>query len=282
MTNSSVQFAHIAPTAYLRDFTRTNDVHLVLAHLVETDPAYAAYYRSLDDGKLKIMDNAGFEMFKQGKPMYPSDRLIDVGRACNADIIVMSDYPSEHVDKTIAAAEAAIPQFKQAGFGTFFVPQSEPGRLDQLLRGLEWGLNRPDVDLIGLSILACPIAFGVERNNPLQRFLSRWHVLQHMDRAGLLRSPSAHKRFHCLGMVDGPREMNLLRPYFPFIRSWDSSAAVWAGLHGRRFDSSPTGLIGGKFELEVDFGFPFSEQLRESADVAFNVSLIDKLKRDEA
>ena len=39
------------------------------------------------------------------------------------------------------------------------------------------------------------------------------------------------------------------------IDTWDSSAAVWAGLHGIKFDNSPTGLVQGKFEKEVDFNF---------------------------
>jgi hypothetical protein len=38
-----------------------------------------------------------------------------------------------------------------------------------------------------------------------------------------------------------------------YIYSWDSSAAVWAGLNDVQFDRSPSGLIGGKLESEVDF-----------------------------
>jgi hypothetical protein len=61
------------------------------------------------------------------------------------------------------------------------------------------------------------------------------------------------KKIHMLGMVDGPNEIDLVK-HFP-IDTWDSSAAVWTGLNGIRFDGSPTGLIDGKFEKEVDFNF---------------------------
>ena len=56
-------------------------------------------------------------------------------------------------------------------------------------------------------------------------------------------------------MVDGPNEIELVKDYLPLINTWDSSAAVWAGLNGIEFDNSPTGMIFGKFENEVDFEF---------------------------
>ena len=85
----AIQFCHIAPSAYLEVFTRTNGAHLILAHLVETDEYYRNFYANLNDGKLKIMDNSAFEMYKQGRPMYPTDKLVEMGNACKADMIVM-------------------------------------------------------------------------------------------------------------------------------------------------------------------------------------------------
>lgn len=279
---SSINFAHISPTEYLSDYTITNGAHLLLAHLVETDEAYASYYRHLNDGKMKILDNSGFEMFKQGRPMYPSDKLIEMGQKCNADIIVMSDYPGEHVDKTIRAAEVMGPELLAEGFGAFFVPQCEEGKLDQLLTGIEWAMDQEHIDLIGMSILACPIAFGVEKNNRLQRFLSRWSVFNKLSDMGILDRPDAIKRFHCLGMVDGPQEIKLLQEFFPYIYSWDSSAAVWAGLNGLSFDGSPTGLLNGKFEKEVDFDFRVVVSEHNDRIVARNIYTIDRLAKGES
>ena len=54
-----------------------------------------------------------------------------------------------------------------------------------------------------------------------------------------------------LGMVDGPNEIEMCKDFG--IDTWDSSAAVWAGLNGVEFDNSPTGLFNGKFEKHVDF-----------------------------
>lgn len=262
---NQINFCHISPTMYLFRATKTNGAHLLLAHLIEQDSAYADYYANLDDNRVKIMDNSAFEMFKQGREMYPSDKLIEMGRKVNADIVVMSDYPKQPWTVTRDKAIEMIPALKDAGFGTFYVPHSEIGDINGLVDSFEWALSNDDIDLIGVSILSCPTAFGLNESKDgirhdaykLQRFLSRWKLFNVLNDRGLLFHPHSHKRFHCLGMTDGPAEIQLLcdSGYRPFIYSWDSSAAVWAGLNGIAFDSSPSGLMNGKFELEVDFDF---------------------------
>lgn len=259
-----INFCHISPTRYLSQFTSRNGAHLILAHLVETDYDYRDYYANLDDGKYKIMDNSAFEMFKLGRPMYETNKLIDMAKACKADCVVMSDYPKMHSSHTINAAARMIPELKGEGFDTFFCPQSELGDIEDLIKAIEWGLENPNIDLIGMSILACPIAMGVNESTfddggrsdayKMQRFVSRFAVFDQLSRRGLL-TEKAMKRFHCLGMVDGPNEIRLLKQFEDYIFSWDSSAAVWAGIHSIRFDRSPTGLSKGKFEKEVEFNY---------------------------
>lgn len=278
----SINFCHISPTPYLDRYTKDNGAHLILAHLVEEDPAYRDYYANLDDGKYKIMDNSAFEMFKLGRPMYDSDKLIEMGNQCKADCLVLSDYPKEPAQRTIDAAKALIPAFKDAGFETFFVPQSRLGDMTDYINCMEWALFHDDIDLIGLSILGAPIACGVNETTfdggkrsdayKMQRYLSRLEVFHQLEKRNLL-TDMATKRFHCLGMVDGPKEISLLRPYHRHIFSWDSSAAVWAGLNGILFDNSPTGLMNGKFEKEVDFDF---ESMHNAKDVYHNINVINQ------
>ena len=77
-------------------------------------------------------------------------------------------------------------------------------------------------------------------------------------------------------MVDGPNEIDLVKDYHNVITTWDSSAAIWAGMNGIGFDNSPTGLINGKFEEEVDFNYHTSDNTK--IDLAkFNMKYIDKL-----
>lgn len=254
-----VNFCHISPTKHLIDFCGQQTHHLLLAHLVESDDAYADWYAKnkqfLSNKTTHILDNSAFEMYKQGRPMYPSDKLIEMGTRVRADYIVMSDYPNEHSSKTIEAAIDLAPKFKSEGFGTFFVPQSRIGDIEDYIAAFAWAASSPLVDYIGVSILGVPNAYGVEKDNKLQRFFSRWHMMSTLEDRGILTMAQINnKKIHFLGMVDGPNEIELCHPTFK-IDTWDSSAAVWAGLNDIEFDSSPTGLINGKFEEEVDFDF---------------------------
>jgi hypothetical protein len=252
----AIDFCHITPIPHMSDFVADQSHDLLLAHLVEESEEYTEFYANKDS--MKILDNSAFEMYKQGREMYPSDKLIDMGWRVGAKYVVMSDYPSEHYSKTIDAAKELAPTFKDAGFGTFFVPQSEIGDLEGLIASFEWAFNNPDlVDYIGVSILAVPNAYGVEKDNKLQRFLSRWRFMQELEDRGINFKITGDQHIHFLGMVDGPNEIELCKDFK--IDTWDSSAAVWAGLNNISFDSSPTGLINGKFEKEVDFSYHTSD-----------------------
>ena len=65
-------------------------------------------------------------------------------------------------------------------------------------------------------------------------------------------------------------------PFGKYIDTWDSSAAIWAGLNGIRFDNTPTGLLSGKFEKEVDFDFETNDNNLISL-AKENMEYIDKL-----
>ena len=275
-------FAHITPTAYLDLFATGRPFHLTLAHLVEQDEAYRTWYSSRDTSRsimpfINIMDNSAFEMFKQGREMYPSEKLIEMGTKIGADYIVMSDYPGEPSEKTINKAKEMAPELREAGFGTFFVPQSREGDLEDLISAFDWASTAPEVDYIGVSILAVPIAYGVEKDNKLQRFLSRWKFMQELDKRGILHKIRVNgKKIHFLGMVDGPNEITLVKNYLDMIDTWDSSAAVWAGLCGIYFDKSPSGLINGKNEIEVDFSHRGADN-KQLGIATHNIRYIDSL-----
>jgi hypothetical protein len=276
---SKPQFCHIAPTPHL-DLVDGKLVHLVLAHLIEQDPSYVDFYLEQKEkyGCTIIMDNSAFEMYKQGRPMYDSEKLITMGERINADYIVMSDYPGEESAKTIEAAERMGPEIKEEGFKTFYVPQSKIGDMDDYLEGFNWGCYSDVVDYIGVSILGVPNAFGgIENDNKLQRFTSRLNLFYKLANSPAPTTARFNgKKFHFLGMVDGPNEIMYMNPFRKFIDTWDSSAAIWAGLNGIEFDGSPTGLVDGKFEKEVDFNFKTDDnELIEKAKR--NMKEIDKL-----
>ena len=269
-----IRFCHITPTPFLEKFVPNYKTQLVLAHLIEEDERYTEFYRKFNG--VKIMDNSAFEMYKQGKPMFSPGRLIAMGQKVNADYIVMSDYPDDDPSTTIKAAEDQAPTFKKEGFGTFFCPQSKIGDLEGLISAFAWAANSSLVDYIGFSILNIPNAYGVEQDNKLQRYLSRLKFTIELDKRGVLSQiVNNGKKIHFLGMVDGPNEIELMafNGYDECIDTWDSSAAVWYGLNGIKFDNSPTGAVNGKFEKEVDF----NHAQGDTQSVEYNLAYIDKL-----
>lgn len=274
----SYNFCHISPTAHLKHLAN-RDYHLTLAHLVETDQEYVDFYlteREKNPNITIIMDNSAFEMFKQNRPMYPPEKLMEMANKIKADYIVMSDYPNQDYRKTIDIAEKQSVLFKAGGFGTFFVPQSEVGDIDGMIKSIYFGLQAPLIDYIGFSIIAAPNLFGVETNNKMQRFLSRWHLINMLESRDdfIHKINRSGKKIHFLGMVDGPNEIQLIKQTGLRVDTWDSSAAIWLGLHNLTFDDSPTGLINGKFEKPVIFD---DKTLRWNELCDENIEYIDHL-----
>lgn len=252
------EFCHIAPIPHL-ELVKGATHHLVLAHLVEQSQQYCDFYINEKNTNKStiILDNSAFEMYKQNKPMYNIGKLVGMAEKIKADYVVMSDYPGQFSNITIKAAEELAPQLRDKGFGTFFCPQSLIGDIDDLHNCFEWAAQSDLVDYIGISILAIPNAYGVEKGNKLQRFVSRYMFMQQLHDSGVLDLIKASgKKIHMLGMLDGPGEIRLMAPFKDYIDTWDSSAAMWLGLHaGKHFDTSPTGLLTGKYEVEVDFNY---------------------------
>lgn len=271
-----INFCHITTTPH-RDLVRGRNVHLVLAHLLERDQDYIQFYRNEAElGSTLIMDNSGFEMYKQGRPMFDPSKLVELASLIHAEYIVLPDHPGKNGQYNIDAAKEFIDEFRDAGFKTFFVPQSEIGHMEDYLSNIEWALCNTNIDLIGMSILGAPNAFGnIERDNKLQRFLARWRIMKVLESRGLLTDDD-RDRFHFLGMLDGPLEIEIMKDFHDYIFSWDSSAAIWAGLNGITFDQSPTGLIDGKFEKEVNFDFKTDSEYNINL-ARLNMQYIDEL-----
>ena len=276
-----MKFCHITPIDHL-DLVKDRDAHLTLAHIVsgmegsaEQVKNYCAFYsqeKMANDNYINIMDNSAFELYKNKMPMFNPNELLDLAKAVSATHIVLPDHPAHPSMVTIDDAKMYAPLFKEAGFGTFFVPQSDIGDLEDLITAFAWGASSPLIDYIGISILAVPNAYGCETGNNLQRYNARYKFMNELYDRNLLQLAAQNgKKIHFLGMVDGPNEIQLVRDFH--IDTWDSSAGVWAGLNGMAFDNSPTGLVNGKFEKHVDFTSSFDDTTIAKS----NMRVIDNL-----
>lgn len=274
-----MNFCHIAPTRYLDIFASGRNTHLLLAHLVEEDAKYAEWY--IQEKKRTncqiILDNSAFEMFGRGLPMYDSSKLVRLAEKVNADYVVMTDYPGESSRKTINKAAEMYYDIRANGLKSFFCPQSEPGDLQDLVDAFLWASEATEVDMIGFSILAIPMAYGVNSDNKFHTMLARWKFLQELQGTRFFYNIHNHgKKLHMLGMLDGPNELYMVKDFLKYFNSWDSSAAVWCGINNIQFDNSPTGLKNGKFKEHVDFSHE-SATIDQIATAMKNVKYIDNI-----
>lgn len=288
-----MKFCHITPVDHL-DLVKGRESHLTLAHIVdgmegseEQVEKYIEFYKNEKKNAemngtpyLNIMDNSAFELYKNQMPMFDPEKLLELAKKVDATHIVLPDHPAHPSMVTIDDARRYAPIFKQAGFGTFFVPQSDVGDLEDLCTAFAWAASSPLIDYIGISILAVPNAYNCEKGNPLQRFHARWKFMNELYDRNLLQLAAQNgKKIHFLGMVDGPNEISLVRDFH--IDTWDSSAGVWAGLNGIPFDQSPTGLGNGKFEKHVDFEANFEDTTMAKNNMNYIDYLVDRYNKTE-
>lgn len=248
-------FCTIAPSCYLSKYARYLDSthHLLLAHLIDEQSThfnreYRDFYRSTKQpGEVYIMDNGAFELGRS----YDPDRLIELGHQIGADVIVLPDYPFEHWTVTRDAAEHYIPLFKQQGFKTFYVPQSETGKWDDWYKGFLYALQNPNIDVIGMSILGIPNALP-QYPKGYVRVIAADRILNTMtdEDAKLFEA----KHIHWLGLLSPGLEIpGLLK--LGVVDTLDSSNPVWFGHCGHVYQETIETWIPveKKYVPDVDF-----------------------------
>ena len=265
-TKNEPKFGIITPTAYL-NYAKQSSFHLVLAHLVDTDPIYAEFYlnRSLA-GDFIILDNSAFELPTPYKP----EKLISIGERIQADLIVLPDYPFSPGERTIKAAKEFAPQFRDAGFGTFFAPQSEYGDYIDWFNTYCWASESDLIDSIGLSILGIPNAIP-----HIAKPYARVVMVQRLIDAGVY---NFDKYTHALGLNAGPAlELPSLINMMA-INSCDSSNPVWMGILGHRYVSNTDSYLSvSKVSKHVEFDYPSTKDLTTLENIQHNIDLTLKL-----
>lgn len=191
----------------------------------------------------------------------------------SADAIVLPDYPFRQSQVTIDAAKLYAPIFKENGFKTFFVPQSERNDADDWVAAYDWAANGEDnelIDIIGISILGVPVAFG-----HLEPSYARVVAME------ILKSRSIYnpnKHHHFLGLNAGPalEIPTLIR--MGVLDTVDSSGPVWAGIQGHRYTPDADSFQAvKKLTSPVDFHLPFTKDARTIERIQYNMNLTDSL-----
>lgn len=245
-TKQQPRFGIITPTAYLERFAVQSPFHLVLAHLIDKDEKYTSFYREMSErGDFVIMDNGAFELGESYKP----SKLVELGHKVKADAIVLPDYPFQHALKTIDAAIEHSAAVKDAGFMTFFCPQSRTAETEEWIDAYIWGACREEIDIIGMSILGIPNALP-----EIPRSYARVVMTRLLIDRGIFNETKYH---HYLGLNAGPNlEIPALRA-MKALNSCDSSGPVWAGICGQMYTpSADTFQVTRKIDKHVEFDYP--------------------------
>lgn len=255
------KFCIITPTPYLEKYASQSAMHLVLAHLVDTDEQYAAYYANRNE--FKIMDCSSFEL---GFSYHP-DKLIELGIKCNADVIVLPDYPGQPQDKTIDAAIRHAPAIRAAGFKTMFVPQSLIGDVQGYMEAYSWAaLDNDTVDIIGMSILGIPNAIP-----HIHKAFARVVMAQMLIDENLFAYDKSH---HWLGLNAGPKLEIPSLINMRVMTSCDSSNPVWAACCGSEYsENTDSFMTTSKISKHVDFNYPLVKDQNVHRMIQKNIDL---------
>lgn len=258
-------FCIIAPTSYLDQYATQSSTHLVLAHLVDTNDAYANFYKVLSQAypdQRIIMDNSAFE---KGASYEPT-KLVELGHKCGAHALVLPDYPKQPCNITIEAAVKWAPLFRGEGFATMFVPQSLKGEREDWIDGYRWATDSDLVDIIGMSILGIPNA--LPHVPPAYARVVMTELL-------LDRNMFADKYHHYLGLNAAPNVELPTLLMSGVLHSCDSSNPVWAGINGFRYNTMQDSFmpVAKRFLREVDFDEERSKKNHIHETIQYNLDI---------
>lgn len=257
----------ITPVAYLEQYAVQSHSHLCLAHIVDHNPTYTAFYKKMSDrGDLVMMDCSAYELLEP----YSPDKLFELGAKCGAKVLVLPDYPFKKGEQTIEAAKKYIPIFKSAGFKTFFVPQSETGDLEDYVRTYQWGAENDDVDVIGCSILGMPNAIP-----HIPKAYARVVMTQILlDRKVF----NFNKHHHYLGLNAGPALEIPPLLKMGVLDTLDSSNAAWSGINGHQYTDTLDSFTVAKPMLRpVDFDEPMHKSQAIHKAIQTNIDMTNAL-----
>jgi hypothetical protein len=215
-----------------------------------------------------IQDNGCFEKLSPYNP----DRLVLIGESVGADVLVLPDYPGKHHIETIGAAKEYIPLFKEHNFKTFFVPQSEPGDWSGWMESFEWALFNTQIDVIGMSILAHPIALP-DYPKGYARVVAADRIRRWLDADKSRAAAYDAKHIHWLGLLSPGLELDPLLK-MGMVDTLDSSGPTWYGHCGIAYDQfGESWAIDKKYVPEVDFSAHINK--RAKPIVEHNLTLLN-------
>ena len=247
-----MQFCVIAPVSHLHLTTLGNGIHMALTHLVHQSDDYTKFYqRMVSKNEYVILDNSAFEMEKQGKGLDP-EPVLKAAKLVGAHEVIATDVllnGQGTIDSTRAFIKEYVKFFgEEIRLGKpipkiMAVPQGNT--IDEWIDCYTRLVHMQRVQVLGFSKISVPVSFG----GPNARKVSggviqaRLKLLAHLADSKLLPSQIGQTGnapcIHLLGGDDwsGYELDQVSQKYSKDVRSNDSSAPIWYGAQGVKFDS---------------------------------------------
>jgi hypothetical protein len=219
-----------------------------------------------EKGHYIMMDNSAYEL----KEPFSPEKLLSLAAKCGAAVIVLPDYPFQPCQVTIDAADRFVKTFKDAGYGTFFVPQSKRGEVNDWKDGYQWAAENDEIDIIGMSILGIPNA--ISWCDPA---FSRVVMTSILKENGILNTEKHH---HYLGLNSGPALEIPSLINMNALTTIDSSGPVWAAIlgHSYTYDADSMQMVS-KLKMPVDFNIARSKDDATIERIQHNINLTNTL-----
>lgn len=210
-----MKFIHIAPKQLMEKVSEYNQgLDMILTHKVLEDEEYAKIASNLNSKK--ILDNSFFELHYS----LPPNDMIEAAHKIGATWLICPDGTTD-----------GLQEFKNNGFKVMCVPTSK-AQFHEFM-------SNSDIDLVALSEEHLTYRHDVS---------ARFYLLQEVGDYYL--NKGVKDKIHFLGMGESAWEVGMCMPWKNLIHSWDSSSAIWHGLHD--IDISK---MHGKMSKAVDFDF---------------------------
>lgn len=239
----SISICVICPRSHLNEFASLGELDMSLTHLVLKDKQYAKYYKEqAEHGRHVILDCSAFEMQKQGKGMDPGP-VLKAASITNPTEVIATDVLYDAA-ATIDSTKDFIKQMKKKKvLGKYKLMVAVQGRtVDEWMSCFESILQMKEVNTIGLSKLSVPESFGhrikgfkykdgklVKQSGYVAQ--SRVFCTKAIEEYFGKTLRESGKEIHLLGGDNQTVwEMNQQK-WHPWIRSNDSSVAVWYPLY---------------------------------------------------
>lgn len=275
----SIKICVITPVSHLNIYGAMGEMDMALSHLILEnggDNPYTRYYKmQSESGRFITQDNSAFELEEQGKGLNP-DLVLDAAELIKPSEVIATDVLFDG-EATIQSTRAFIDRIKERDllgkYQIMAVPQGKS--IDEWFACFETLLSMPEVDTIGLSKLAIPMSWLGEKesagNCARSRLMCCDHLHGYLKRRGDWPAIYGYqgKPFHLLGgdnWTAWEMQEHIKRGH-DFIRSNDSSCAVWYGRHRHTFsqEGKIQDIILDKPDLENDN--PTTEKVLSTIEV---------------